>query len=269
MRKVGLIGCGAIGTAIVELWKEHLSDREKLVAILVRSTQIATTMARVGRGTLVTADVNEFHGCALDVVIEAAGHGAVAQCSTRLLERGCDIHLLSAGALADDDLRHRLELAAKRGGARIIIPTGALAGFDGLRSLKTAGLIAVKYTSVKPVSAWRGTAAESTCRLDGLVEPWVVFAGPAKVAALAFPRNANLAASVALAGIGFERTCVELIADPHVTENSGRIEATSKVGRLEVTLTGASFSENPKSSRITAVSAIATLQDRAEIIRVC
>ena len=269
MRKVGLIGCGAIGGTIVQMWRESLGHREQLVAVLVKPAQIEATTARVGREVLVTSDLGTFQACDLDVVIEAAGHDAVAQYVPSLLDRGCQVYMLSVGALADDELRYRLEAVAKRGGGRIVLPSGGLAGFDGLLSMKAAGLTSVKYTSVKPVDAWRGTSAEETCRLEDLVTPWVVFAGSAKAAAVAFPRNANLASAVALAGIGFERTRVVLVADPRATKISGHIEATSAAGRLDVTLTGASFEDNPKTSRITAMSAIASLHDPEDPVRFC
>ena len=266
MRRVGLIGCGAIGSTVVEMWPEYIGHREHLAAILVRPRQIHATTTRVGRETVVTSDFAEFHACALDVVIEAAGHEAVAAYAPRLVEGGCHVHMLSSGALADDELRYRLETAAKRGRGRIVIPTGALAGFDGLRSMKAAGLTDVKYTSVKPVSAWRGTSAEDACRLEDLVTRWVLFRGTAKAAAIAFPRNANLASALALAGIVFDRTRVELVADPNATEISGRIEAVSAAGYLDLTLKGASFGGNPKTSRITAMSVIAALHDPLEVI---
>jgi aspartate dehydrogenase len=269
MRRVGLIGCGAIGSTIVQMWQERLGSREHLAAVLVKPAQVHATTTRVGRETLVTSDLGKFHACGVDVVIEAAGHDAVAEYAPSLLERGCYVHMLSVGALAADELRYRLEAAAKRGGGRIVLPTGALAGFDGLLSMRAAGLIAVKYTSVKPLSAWRGTSAEEVCRLEDLITPRVVFAGSAKAAAIAFPRNANLASAVALAGIGFERTRVVLVADPEATEISGRIEATSAAGHLDLTLTGASFGANPKTSRITAMSAIASLHDPHDVIGFC
>jgi aspartate dehydrogenase len=152
-----------------------------------------------------------------------------------------------------------LQAAAAQGGGRLIILAGALAGFDGLASLRAAGLDSVTYSSIKPVGAWRGTCADTEGRLDGLMAPTVIFQGSAQAAALAFPRNANLAAAVALAGIGFERTVVELIADPAATVNTGRVLARSHAGVLELALAGEPFGDNPKSSRITAMSAIAML----------
>jgi len=269
MRRVGIIGFGAIGAAIVEMWSRQLSKRERLVAVLVRHGQVDLASRRVCPDTRVFADVDAFLDCDLDIIIEAAGHGAVAEYVEKALLRGCEIHVLSTGALADQSLRDRLQIAATGGKGRIVIPTGALAGFDGLLTMRAAGLLSVKYTSTKPVRAWHQTPADLAYRLDELDVPQVVFSGTAEQAARSFPRNANLAAAVALAGIGFERTQVELIADPTVTNNLARIEAVSAVGKLDLTLTSIAFSENPKTSQITAMSAIASLHDEDELIRFC
>jgi aspartate dehydrogenase len=269
MRRVGLIGFGAIGTTIVDMWARMLSERERLAAVLARRRQIDQATRRVPPNTLVTADVASFLDCDLDVIIEAAGHGAIDEYAERILLEGCELHVLSTGALANKALRQRLQAAAMRGQGRIVIPTGALAGFDGLLSMRTAGLISVKYTSAKPVHAWRNTPAERSCRLDELTGPHVIFAGTAEEAARDFPRNANLAAAVALAGMGFEGTQVELVADPTITDIVARIQAVSVVGQLDLTLTSIAFNENPKTSQITAMSAITALHDREELIRFC
>jgi aspartate dehydrogenase len=261
-----LIGCGAIGGSIVDLWPNRLAGDVELAAVLVRPAQVEWALGRVPSFTRVVTDIEALLEVAPDIVVEAAGHAAVAQYVQPALESGCEVHVLSAGALADDDLRLRLHLAARKGSSRICIPAGALAGFDGLLSLRASGLRSVKYTSTKPVDAWRGTPAEAAVNLDGLRGPSVVFSGTARQAAAAFPKNANLAAAVALAGIGFERTDVELVADPHAVENSACIEAVTADERLQVTLFSAAFAENPRSSRITAMSAIAGLQQRRALI---
>jgi len=252
-----LIGLGAIGGAVAEAWAEQSLPEDRLCAILARPGQLGRA---TDPATLVTACADAFLDHRLDVVIEAAGHAAVAEHGEQVLARGCDLHVLSVGALADDALRARLAAAAARGGSRVVVPAGALAGFDGLASLRLAGLESVTYTSVKPVAAWRGTAADTDGRLDGLSAADVIFEGSARAAARAFPRNANLAAAVALAGAGFDETYVVLIADPSATANTGRIRAVSKLGRLELSLASDAFDGNPKSSRITAMSAIAALR---------
>lgn len=263
MRKIGLIGFGAIGAAIAQFWEPAAGRGAELSAVLVRPRQVSDVAAVLGAGAYVTAEPEAFFETGCCAVIEAAGHAAVETLAESILCRGCEFHLLSVGALADDRLRERLAQAAASGGGRLVVPAGALAGFDGLRSMAVAGLRRVRYVSTKPVEAWRGTPAELAHCLDGLDAPKVVFSGSAREAARAFPRNANLAAAVALAGIGFDRTEVQLIADPSAVANTGRLSALSDGGELDVTLSGPSFPDNAKTSRITAMSALAALASEA------
>jgi aspartate dehydrogenase len=146
------------------------------------------------------------------------------------------------------------------------VPVGAIAGLDGLLALRRAGLKRVVYTSTKPPASWRGTPAETGVDLDTISAPTVVFEGTAREAASKFPKNANLAAAVALAGLGFDETQVVLVADPGVDENVGRIDAEGADSKLSVTVTGRSEPSNPKSSRITGVSVLSALDNDAEMV---
>ncbi|WP_210247620.1 aspartate dehydrogenase [Salinarimonas soli] len=141
------------------------------------------------------------------------------------------------------------------------MPAGAIAGLDGLGTLKAAGLHAVTYTSTKPPLAWRGTPAERTVDLEALTERVVFFEGSAREAALQFPKNANLAATVALAGLGFERTRVRLVADPESRGNTGEVRAESEIGTLEVTMAGLA-STNPKTSASVAYNLLHAIRQR-------
>jgi aspartate dehydrogenase len=169
---------------------------------------------------------------------------------------------LSVGAVANRTVQERLETAAALPGAgRIVIPSGAAAGLDGLRTLRENGLKSVTYTSVKPPHAWTGTPAANAFHLESLEEPVTIFSGSARESALLYPKNANLAAVIALAGLGFERTAVRLVADPSALGNTGIIEAQSESSHLRVELSGLSYANNPKSSGIVAHSVIAALKN--------
>jgi aspartate dehydrogenase len=178
-----------------------------------------------------------------------------------------EIFVLSIGALADPDLRTRLERAASMHGGHISVPAGALAGFDGLRSMSQAGLTAVTYTSTKPPTAWLGTPAEKNFSLPTMGARTIIFSGTASEAARQYPKNANLAAAVAIAGIGFEATRVQLIADPDVADNTGIVVAVSPTATLELRMSSRAFDRNPKSSEITALSVISALENRNTVLR--
>ncbi len=267
MTRIGLIGYGTIGRSIVDTLVEESPPGVTLTAICVRERQRADSTRGAPPGTLVTTSLEELLETEPDLVVEAAGHSAVIEGGTAVLERGCDFCILSTGALAQHDVYEALQAAARRGGAQIVIPPGALAGFDGLLSLRQAGLTEVTYTSTKPPIAWRGTIAENYCDLDTLAEPFEFLAGSAREIALTFPKNANLAAAVAFAGIGLDRTRVRLVADPFVRSNIGRIDAASRRGRLEVIMESEGGQDNPKTSEITGYSVLAVLANRSTELR--
>ncbi|HVR54655.1 MAG TPA: aspartate dehydrogenase, partial [Pseudorhodoferax sp.] len=169
---------------------------------------------------------------------------------------------VSVGALGDAALRAEIEEAARAGGGRPLVASGAIGGLDALRAARAsgaAGLHSVRYTGRKPPLAWAGTPAEARCDLAAVREPTVVFEGHAAEAARAFPKNANVTAAVALAGIGFERTAVTLVADPGVTANVHELQATGAFGSLSLQLANAPLPDNPKTSWLAALSIEAAL----------
>jgi len=127
------------------------------------------------------------------------------------------------------------------------------------RRLRGTSLTHVTYRGSKPPRGWRGSAAESKLDLDALSAATVHFRGSARVAALEYPKNANVAASVALAGIGFDDTIVELIADPNIERNVHEIVTEGYFGRFEFRIEGKSLPDNPLSSAITAMSVVREL----------
>jgi len=265
-RRFAVIGFGAIGQSIVAAVAQAPVPGHRLCALLVRPHQLAQARASAPPGVLVTADAAALLATAPDVVVEAAGHGAVAAHGAAVLGQGRVLLLLSVGALADAALHATLLAAAQQGGSRLVLPVGAIAGLDGLLALRQAGLRRVRYTSTKPPRAWLGTPADGPFDLLALQAPTVLFSGSARDAARLYPRNANLAAAVALAGLGFEQTQVELVADPAASGNSGQIDAEGPASRLQVLVAGASAAGNPKTSGIVAHSVLACLANQASPI---
>jgi aspartate dehydrogenase len=264
--RVGLIGFGAIGRAIVELWERLPTDAFELAGACVRPAQLEVARGLLLPQTLVCDNVSALLAIRPDCIIEAAGHRAVASHGEEILRAGSSLYLLSVGSLADKSLRAALVQAAKKARSHIIIPSGALAGFDGLRTMECASLRSVKYTSAKPPKAWLETPAAKQYNLERLMQRTILFQGNASDAARLFPQNANLAAAVALAGIGFERTVIELVADPHINGNVGTLEAVSHSTELSVTVSSTP-SSNPKTSANVGPSVIAALRNSAATLR--
>jgi aspartate dehydrogenase len=192
----------------------------------------------------------------LDLVADCAGHPALRQHGAAILSRGIDLVSVSSGALADTALHDRLVAAARSGNSQLRVVSGAIGALDALSSADIGKLAQVTYRGRKPPQGWRGSPAESKLDLDSLSEAAVHFSGSARDAALEYPKNANVAASVALAGIGLDDTTVELIADPGVQRNTHEIVAEGDFGRFEFRIEGRSLPDNPRSSAITAMSVV-------------
>lgn len=188
------------------------------------------------------------------LVVECATHQAVREVVPQLLEAGIDVVIVSIGALGDPAVLARLEQAARAGGARAIAVSGAIGGLDVLRSARLAGLDSVTYTGRKPPLAWQGTPAERLLDLPDLTEAATFYDGNALEAARDYPRNTNVTAAVALAGLGFERTRVRLIADPAAPGNSHELEASGAFGHFRILLNNRPLPENPKTSWLAALS---------------
>ncbi len=251
--RVGVIGLGAIGSLLVD--ELGRASSAEVCAALVRPGSSVTTHAPIA----VVDSLDALLAAGPTVVVEAAGQPSVRQYGVAVLEAGVDLMVISTGALADDDEREGLLAAARCGGSRILLPAGAIAGIDGLIALRESGLTSVRYTSTKPPAAWRGTPAEDLVDLGALAEPTTFFEGPAREAARSYPKNANLAATVALAGLGLDETRVALVADPGASGNTGRIEAEGAAGAISVESRGPAAADNPKTSAVTAYSMIASL----------
>jgi|SRR5579862_202356 len=252
MTSVGLIGYGGIARDVVAALREAGG-----------SVEVTTALCRPGqteraRAALPGIDIVESLDALLarrpSVIAEAAGQQAVAQHGPDVLRRGCDLLVISIGALAESALLERLKVAARDGNSRILLPAGAIGGIDAIAAMRVGGLDRVRYRSRKPPAAWRGSPAEKVADLDKLNGRTVLYRGSAGEAALLYPQNANVAAAVALAGLGFDKTEVELVADPDAPGNVHEIEAEGSAGRFVIQLQGKPSRTNPKTSALAALS---------------
>lgn len=241
--RLGMIGFGAIGREVVSALN-RLDESASLVAVLVRPGRSAP---------MAVHDVKELIDARPRVVLECAGHSAVKEFAAPLLRSGIDVIVSSVGALADDTVRAEL-LEAERGGGRALLPAGAIAGLDGLLAARLAGLDEVTYTSFKPPHAWRGTAAEQVLDLNHAEMEREFFAGSAREAALAYPKNVNVGVAIALVGLGLDATLVRLVSSRNVTDPLGRIDARGAFGHFRFDIFARAAADNPKTSVLTAYS---------------
>jgi aspartate dehydrogenase len=256
--RFAVIGFGAITEEIVRCL-EARGALSCLLGVLDLPERLPDLAAKAAGRFPVTGSIDDLLALGPDLVIEAAGHGAVRQFGCEVLSRGTDLLLASTGILADAEFTARLVRAAAAG-TELWIASGAVAGIDGLLGARTAGLQSVTYTSVKGPHAWQGTAGES------LIDPaakgrHVFFRGTAREAARLYPQNANVGATIALAGLGLDRTRVHLAADPSVAGPLGIIEASGDFGSFLFEILALASPTNPKTSALTGHSIVSAALD--------
>jgi len=194
-----------------------------------------------------------------DLIVECAPAALLRELTEPALAHGRQVMVLSCGALLDNlDL---VELARRHGG-RILVPSGALLGLDAVAAAAEGGISKVHMVTRKPPPGLAGAPYLETNAIDvaGLSEPKRVFVGSAREAARGFPANVNVAAALALAGIGPDRTTIEIWADPTVTRNVHRIEVEAEAACFSLQIENVPSAENPRTGRLTPLSVIAALK---------
>jgi aspartate dehydrogenase len=255
--RIAILGLGAIGRNLLAGIQSTVAPDAPLAA-LVRPGSAAAVEATPGLHTF--TDIDALLRWKPDVAIECAGHEVVHSVAPALLQAGVDVIIVSIGALGDVALRHELAAAAQAGRARLMTVSGAIGGLDALDAARGAGIRSVSYTGRKPPQAWRGTPAEQACDLSALTEATLVFEGSAADAARLYPKNANVTAAVALAGIGFDETAVRLMADPAVTKNVHELDVKGDFGRFAIRLENNALPTNARTSWLAALSIEAELR---------
>lgn len=254
--RIAILGLGAIGRRVLASLQSKLAPDASYAVFDKQPPADPPQMQRIAHFDNADALLN----WKPDLAIECAGHAVVLSVVPRLLRAGVDVVLVSIGALADAELRGSLVASAGAGESRLLTVSGAIGGLDALDAARSAGLESVVYTGRKPPLAWKDTLAEGQFSLDELREPTVIFEGTAGESASLYPKNANVTAAVALAGVGFEQTRVRLIADPSSTSNVHELEAVGAFGRFSIRLENNPLPDNPKTSWLAALSIEATLR---------
>ena len=244
--KLGIIGCGAIGTDVAHA-ADGMKEIEKIYLhdLKPEASKKLCTMLKKG----IIQPVADFLED-VDVVFEAASQQAVGQYAQQVLEAKKDMVIMSIGSLFDDTLRKKLEALARKNKCKIYLPSGAVCGIDGVLAASIEHLDSVTLVTTKsPVSL--GIKVEDRT---------VVFKGSARDAVKRFPKNINVAACLSLAGVGFDETKVEIVADPVETRISHKILAHGRFGRLRAEVENMPNPNNPQSSYMASLSAIAILR---------
>lgn len=263
--RVAVAGLGAVGWPVVRRLDRGMGGL-RLVAVSARDPARAETrLAQLYAPVPVRAPAELAEDA--DVVVEALPAASFREVAVATLEAGRTLVPLSVGALLEhDDL---IELA-RRNDARIHVPSGALAGLDGVRAAAYGKIHGVTLRTTKPPAGLAGAPhlAEAGIDLGAVTAATRVFAGTAREAARGFPANVNVAAALALAGIGPDRTTVEIWADPTIERNIHTVEVDADATRFTATIEGVPSAENPRTGRLTPLAVLATLQGLVAPLRV-
>jgi aspartate dehydrogenase len=261
--KFAIIGYGAIAQYVMQ----KLGARGHRVGAVVLRQERVARMGRAAPGEPVRVTAAQDLPQDIEHVIDCAGHTGLASHGPDTLRAGIDLTTVSLGALADAGLADRLAQAATDGNSRLYLATGAIGALDCLSAARIGTLATVRYVGRKPPRGWLGSPAEDKIDLMAMTDdPQTHFRGSARDAATLYPKNANVAAAVALAGLGFDATEVELIADPTVSRNIHELHAEGDFGRFQFRIEGDSLPGNPRSSALAAMSAVRTAERAGERI---
>lgn len=264
MNSIGIVGCGAIGRALLKA-----AETGKIFVAVAGVTSRSEKTAREFLATLSKAppylDLPQLIARS-DLVVEAAGGKIVPELAEKVFAAGKDLMVISVGALLDHT---EIIDAARKSGRRLFVPSGAIAGLDGVKSACMGKVSSITIATRKPPAGLDGAPylAERGISLAGLKEEREIFSGTAREACRGFPANVNVTAAVSLAGIGADRTRVRILAVPGLRRNCHDVEVEGEFGRLAVHIENMP-SENPRTGKLTALSIIRSINDAADTVRV-
>ena len=265
MLKIGLLGVGAIGRTIA-IAVDQKQVNADLVALADQDRERANLLAAELHSRPPVVSIEDLLERS-DVAVEAASQAALADFVPKALARGRDMLIMSVGGLLG---RQEWFRQADERGCRIYVPSGAIAGLDGIKSASIGRIEAAELTSRKPVAALRGSkyVVDRGISLDDLKQETAIFEGPAEEAARAFPATSNVAASLRLAVEPSAPVCVRIVAVPGGSENIHEIRVRGEFGRLSMRIENVPSKSNPRTSQLAAFSAIATLKNLTKSLHV-
>jgi len=256
--RITIVGCGSIGSKLARA-ADGMSEVKRIYLLDKRKEVAERVAASMNKGIVIDSVEEELYHS--DLVIEAASQDAAREILPKVVARGVDIMIMSVGSLVDDDFRKMIFDKAKVSEGRIYIPTGALCGVDGLRSASIDELDEVELITMKGPKSLLGVEyiESKGIDVDKITEKTVIYTGTAREAVKLFPRNINVAATVSLMGIGFDRTKVTVVVDPEIKSNSHELRIKGKFGEMNCHTYNIPEPDNPRTSHLATLSAISVL----------
>jgi aspartate dehydrogenase len=260
-QRIGLMGCGAIGSGLALAVDEGVVGGAELVAIF--DQDISNTQGLLKRLKSNPKASNSFEDFmateGMTLVVEAASQEAIRQHGANIVSMGKHLLIMSTGSLLNADLFSELSSLTQQTGCRIFVPSGAVGGIDAIRASRHE-LQEVTITTRKPPQSLIDTDSANADTLKNITSATVVFEGSAREAVRRFPFNINVAATISLAGLGPEKTKVRIIADPEAKGNIHEIYIAGKSGVMRFIMENVPHPENPMTSHLAVLSAIETLR---------
>lgn len=267
--KIGIVGCGAIGSSLAKAIKRNFRPEAELAALYDIDSNKSGRLSRLvskNRG-LAVASLEKLINKS-DLVIEAASAKCSNHVARQALAKKRDIMIMSVGGIVD----HFKEISAlaRKNNARVHIPSGAISGIDALKAARIGKIKRVVLSTRKNPLSFKGVkyVEDKGIRLEKIKKDKILFSGPAQQAVKYFPQNINVAAILSLAGIGAKKTVVRIIASPSTTKNIHEIRIDSVAAGILTRTENVLHPQNPKTSYLAVLSAIATLRQILEPIKV-
>jgi len=265
---VGLVGCGAIGTVLAHAIDEGKAGDARLLSLYdLDINKCEKLVKELFHKPLIAETFSELIECEdVDLIIEAASQEAVRQYALRTLQAGKDLMIMSVGALVDTRLTEKIRSLVKGGKRMVYLPSGAIAGIDGLKAAAIGRIDEVTLRTRKPPRGLSGALyiKEKKIDLNSISGTKTIYEGPAEEACKFFPKNVNVAAALSLAGVGPKKTKVQIVVDPTIQKNIHEIDVKGEFGELTVLTQNVVSPINPKTSALAVFSAIATLKKITE-----
>ena len=255
---IGIAGCGTIGRRVASELDAGSVPGAVLGAITSRSLGPASQFAATLNSKPPVVELDQLVEI-VDLVVEAAPANAMETIAVATLSAGKDLMALSGGALLQ---RQDLFALAEKNGATIYVPSGAIAGLDGVAGASEGQIDSITMITRKPPEGLKGAPGIELAGidLDAVTEPAVVYEGPVLEACRLFPANVNVSAALSMAGVGPYRTTIRIYADPTVDKNTHNIVVKGEFGRLSILIENTPSETNPRTGKLSALSALATLR---------
>lgn len=264
--KIGLIGCGAIGKSLMMMAQKRFNDAFQITALC----DLDHLKAKKLNKALGCGKVMGFKALikSCDLVVEAASAKISFDVAQEALLKKKNVLVMSIGGILGRE--GKLFEIARRNKKRIFLPSGAICGLDGVKALALAGIDSLTLKTYKPPQALKGAAfiEKNKIDLDGIKEETMIFSGTAQEAVASFPQNINVVAVLSVAASGLVVPRVEIYASPELSRNVHVIEVESKAARLLIRCENVPSPDNPKTSYLAILSALAMLSGVSDSVRV-